>query len=382
MNKINNPSKRICFIIDSLNGGGAERVVLNLAQQLIKMNNTVSIVLIRDEVDYNIDIDYFGVHILSKNGKVSKLFNKFKLSRLLLDKVRELELQNGNFNLFVSHLEESDKVSKIARLPNLYHCYHGVMSSFVYNKYKNKTGIKRIYRKFKYSWQCKKQYNNTNIITVSDGVKNDLLQFGIIPKSIQTIYNPFDFNEIIKKSYEYNINEREYIVCVARFAKAKRHDVLIEAYVKSNISEKLILLGATDKPSDEENLKYIKTLIKKYNLESKINFQGFIANPYPWIKQAKCLVLSSEHEALPTVLIESLIIRTPVVSTNCPVGPAEILTNNLESFLSPVNDTDKLAKNIKNCVDNPPIISNRHIKKFDSKSIAQKYLELCNNDQV
>jgi len=90
------------------------------------------------------------------------------------------------------------------------------------------------------------------------------------------------------------------------------------------------------------------------------------------------MVLSSDYEGLPTVLIESLILKTPVISTNCLSGPSEILIDKLEPFLSPIGDINALAKNIKNMVDNPVKITNKYIDKFSAEKSAEQYLSLCN----
>jgi len=367
--------KNIGFVIDSLNGGGAERVVLNLTKKIVELGHVVHIFILKDEVDYKIDRNVFKLHIISNTGKVHpiRFFNKRKLATLLRKKIDE---QDVKFNLFVSHLEMSDEVSKIANLPNLYHCVHGVISQFVESKYKNTKGFKKFRRKIKYFYKMKKQYDNTNLITVSKGVADDLIKFGIKPHSYTTIYNPFDFDIIRKNAREEDVDEDNYIICVARFAKDKGHDLLIKAYADSNIEQKLLLLGTTDKPSDEEQLVNLKNLIHELHLEDKVIFKGFIANPYPWIKKAKTLVLSSNHEALPTVLIESLILNTQVVSTNCPTGPAEILEGDLSQFLSPVGDIEALSANIKKAIDNPVNITSKQIDKFFAKEVAEQYIKL------
>ncbi len=366
----------IGFVIDSLNGGGAERALLNLTKNIVELGHIVHVFILRDEIDYKIDRSIFKLHVISENGKIhpNKFINRRKLAKMLLNKIDE---QNIEFSLFVSHLELSDEVTKIAQLPNLYHCVHAVISKFIESKYKNTQGIKKLRRRFKYFLKMKIQYDNTKIITVSHGVADDLKRFGIKPKSCITIFNPYDFDYINQRANEEVIAEDDFIVCVARFAKDKRHDLLIKAYASSNIEQKLLLFGTTDKPSDEENLKNLKNMIHALNLEDKVIFKGFVENPYPWIKKAKALILSSNHEALSSVLVESLILNTQVVSTNCPTGPSEILEGDLSQFLSPVDDAVKLASNIKKAIDCPIEITNKYYDKFNGKEIAKQYLSLA-----
>jgi glycosyltransferase involved in cell wall biosynthesis len=217
------------------------------------------------------------------------------------------------------------------------------------------------------------------MIAVSHGVKKDILDFGIKPKKIVSIYNPFDIEEIRKKSLDSDINipKEKYIINVARFSTQKRHDILIKAYAMANIEHKLVLLGTTDKPADEENLNNLKTLITNLNIEDKVVFLGFVANPYVWLKNAELFVLSSDLEGLANVLVESLIVKTMVVSTDCPFGPSEVLTGELSSFLSPVRDVESLSKNIIRALKEPVTITEDHVSKFSAEIIAKQYLALA-----
>ncbi|WP_423811201.1 glycosyltransferase [Providencia rettgeri] len=85
-------------------------------------------------------------------------------------------------------------------------------------------------------------------------------------------------------------------------------------------------------------------MVNSLNLTKYIHFIGFISNVYPYIKNSKGLLLTSDSEGLPTVLIESLILNTPVISTNCPTGPNEILIYN-NSFLVNINRDEELIEN-------------------------------------
>jgi len=373
--------KNICFIIDSFSGGGAERVVLNLAMAIHKLKHKVHIVILENKISYEVDYESYVLHILTKDRKLSKnkFWNKVLLSRKLKKMIQNIESRYGAFDLIVSNLEDSDKTSSMARLNNLYHCYHISMQQFLKDKTKHKIYIKHLYRKLKENTRHKKLYDNSNMIAVSNGVKEDILNFGIKPKKIVSIYNPFDIEEIRRKSLESDdrIPKEKYIINVARFSTQKRHDVLIKAYAKSKIEHKLVLMGTTDKPADEVNLQNLKTLIKNLKLDEKIIFTGFVKNPYVWLKNAELFVLSSDLEGLANVLVEALIVDTMVVSTDCPFGPSEVLTGDLKKFLSPVADEDALSNNIVKALNEPVQITENHIAKFNSEIIAKQYLALA-----
>lgn len=122
-------------------------------------------------------------------------------------------------------------------------------------------------------------------------------------------------------------------------------------------------------------MEYIKTK----GLEQRVILKDFTSNPYPYIKNSKGLVLSSRLEGLPTVLIEALALGVPVASTDCPTGPKEILTDELAEFLSPVDDVNALANNLRKLVEHPPKITAQHIAKFSKEVNLPKYLSLLGN---
>ena len=361
--------KNICLVIDNLVGGGAERSIITLASALSKLGHRVDVIIFEDRIDYVLDNIDFNIHIVKKTKHPIRFIQSRQMVKDLRRKIKALNVQ---FDLCLANKTFSDKFCQRAKLPNLYHCIRGAVSKMNEEGYTNDSGVRRLRRKIKHSFWVRRLYKNTRLITVSKGVENDLLDFGIKPKSVQTIYNPFDFENIREQAEEYRINEDDYIIHIGRFHIQKRHDVLIHAYQKSGIKEKLLLLG------DDKNLvgKKIHQLVRDLNLENKVIFKGFHPNPYPYIKNAKALILSSYFEGLGRVLVEALILKIPVVSTDCP-GSSEVLTDELGQFLSPVGNIEALAKNIKKVIEYSPKIKKQHFEKFSAEVCAKKYLTLC-----
>ncbi|SMN01890.1 Glycosyltransferase [uncultured Candidatus Thioglobus sp.] len=366
--------------------------MLSLATKMAQMGNRVDIITLFDNIeDYQFNkIENLNIHHLTNNpnnnkrnktifARVYTRILKFRADKQhnsdvvknadkLLNKIREL---NVNFDLFISNLIDTDEVCTQASLPNLYYCIHGSISEEIkFNNLRNKF-VALFYLKRDLTF-IKKLYKNKRLITVSSEMADDLLTLGIMPKSVQTIYNPFDFNYIHQQADFYLPSEQDYIIHIGRFGPEKRHDILLKAYKRSGISNKLLLLG-------DYNSRYgskTRQLSIKLGLQNRVIFKGFNQNPYPYIKYAKALILSSDSEGLPTVLIEALILKTPVVSTNCLTGPSEILVDELEEFLSPVGDINGLAKNIKKVLNYPVEITDKYITKFDADKIVQQYLAL------
>ena len=219
----------------------------------------------------------------------------------------------------------------------------------------------------------KKIYKQKSLLTVSNTIIKDLDKLEINYGFVECIYNPFDFDAIRAKVDNTQINDvpSEYLISASAFRYVKRHDVLLDAYKHLNTQIKLVLLC-------DKNKKLLK-MIKERNLQDKIIVTGFKTNPYPYIKNAKCLILSSEREGLPTVLIESLILGTPVVSTDCISGPSEILIGSLSKYLAKVNDFNDLSNKIEELLkDELLIIEEKYIDKFHEKNVLKKYLSLIN----
>ncbi|UJF18227.1 glycosyltransferase [Vibrio sp. SS-MA-C1-2] len=165
------------------------------------------------------------------------------------------------------------------------------------------------------------------------------------------------------------IPKGDYLIHIGRFVKQKRHDILFQAI--ANMENKLPVVILCHKPEKA------MALAKKFNIEDRLIFPSFQKNPYPWIKNAKALLLSSDFEGLPTVLIESLICDTPVVSTDCPHGPKEILLNEQEEFLVHRENFVNLALKTDKILKQPPNIKNAKILDLvTADNISRQYLNL------
>jgi glycosyltransferase involved in cell wall biosynthesis len=118
-------------------------------------------------------------------------------------------------------------------------------------------------------------------------------------------------------------------------------------------------------------------MIEARGLGQRVTVAGFQPNPYPWIAGADLLVLCSDHEGLPNVIIEALAVGTPVVSTDCPSGPREILGDALAQCLVQVGDMAALAHAISAALVDPPDISGIDLARFDSQTVSAAYERLA-----
>ena len=343
--------------------GGAGKFIITLASALKKMHAEVHVMIYSDNIDYVIPEGIY-FHLLKRNGELIK--GKKEIVEAVKHKIGEI----GKVDFLMSNSSPANRLLSMLDHPNIYHCVHSAETK----TYKGFTGFfKERWRKMKY----KKLYSHKNLITVSKGLEAYILEsIQAKPKSIQTIYNPFDFEEIHRLAEESvtEIPDIPYLIHVGRFDMvSKRHDILLKAYKQADVPHKLVLLGEGD-----DKVK-IETLVRELGLQSKVLFQGYTDNPYVWLKHAELLVFSSDFEGFGRVLAEALIVGTPVVSTDCPSGPSEILTGVLKEFLVPPGDVNALALKIRQALQQYPDMEEIDMTWLRNDVIAKQYMSLIDS---
>ncbi len=190
-----------------------------------------------------------------------------------------------------------------------------------------------------------------HVIAVSQGVEKNLIDSNSISSdSITTIYNPIIGNLQEKSTAKSLIvvnenfkNATYKIVCVGRLAPEKDYITMLKAFdiVKNSFNAHLLILGE----GDERPI--IETFIRDSGLSNFVTLIGFVEEPSSYISACDLLCLSSISEGFGNVLIEALSVGTPVISTDCPTGPREILKNGLWGDLINVGDYIEMSEAIK-----------------------------------
>jgi glycosyltransferase involved in cell wall biosynthesis len=370
-------SFHILLAIDSLIDRGSEKVTIDLGEAFLDLGHKVSIIIYEDIVNLNVDIRIKVFKLNPANRNYPRIFSRLtdnKNIRLFKEMLNSIELEYGNVNLILSALPRMDRILSRIKDDRIYHVIHSplsIQSGIQDNKWHKK--ISRI-------WHMKRIYDRRQIIAVSDGVKDDLIKYvKVRPSFIRTIYNPFHFDKIKKLATQSTIQKTEllpkdYIIHVGTFTlRVKRQDLLIKAFAQSRLNCKLVLLG---KGKDE---KEIRELIKKYSLNNRVIIAGFHTNPYPWIKHARLLVLTSRYEGFGNVLVEAMSLGTPTLSTNCG-GPSEILIDDMQDCLVLNGSAKALAKKMYSFYLKPPQINRKSLDRFEASHIAQEYLKLISHN--
>jgi glycosyltransferase involved in cell wall biosynthesis len=358
-----------CFaiVIDTLSGGGAEQVMLRLAATLIAQGHKVKFIVINPIVSHSIPHDIELIFVRKPGLRRGWKWLYYRRTANELQKILDDLNAQQPIVALLSNLPETDRITRHLQDYLVFHCIH---NSFYQSQLKNKKG--RIAR-----WIKKKRlqliYNNKQLIFVSEGAKEEFEQLiGIIPASSQVIYNPFPLTEIQHLTNAHPIDYKNYFIHVGRFNRQKRHDKLLQIYAESGLTNPLLLIGE----GNAEQTNDIKQLIHRYGLENQVVITGFQQNPFPYIHQAIALLLTSDYEGLPTVIIEALICGTPVVSYDCPSGPREILEGSLREFLIPFDDSAKFIDKLTALAANPRRVSpeDANLNRFEATNIANQYI--------
>ena len=365
---------RILMIIDGLPGGGAEKTVLTLSKGLVGMGHQVSVFSLRRVCDYEIPegVDYQV--ILDTCKKPWRKLTELSRRAALLDNAIVEAQKKGSFDLVFSHLHKTDRIVALTKsIPRekLWYCVHGMFS---YSYLKHRQGFSRWLKRKK----IQHVYHNSNVIGVSQAVLHDIsTNFGITLSKSAVIHNPFDIDGIHLKATEpCEMAGKDYLIHVGRFHEHKRHDRLIKAYALSVIQAPLVLMGN----GSEERIAQLKAIATAAGVSDRVMFNSFVPNPYPWIANARMLVLSSDCEGFGNVLVEALICQTPAVSTLCPGGPVEILTGELARGLSGMSDRE-LADTMSDIYNNPPNIDTTTIESYSIGAICRQYLSLATEER-
>lgn len=371
----------ILVLINEFERGGAERVASNLLNYLPKKfsgSKFYLFLLEKSQIVYPIP-DHVEI-IFGSSFHSRQIFKFFKL-RLLALRLRKV-VREKNITLVLSFLTRANYVNALALSKATSH--HAIISerntpSWVYPKGTLAGMVNRLMIKYLYN-KC------SRIIAVSEGVRNDLVSnFKIPEKRISVIYNPFDIEKIEDAAREtadhpwFREGEFRVVVNVGRLERQKNQQLLINAFqsVAERLADaRLLIIG-----EGKERAKLTR-LINRLGLREKIDLTGLKVNPFAFLAKAHVFVLSSSAEGFPNVLVEAMICGCPVISTDCQSGPAEIIKNNENGILVPVNDKKAMSEAMINLLGDAEmrtafrVQGQKCARNFNLDSIVRQYAAL------
>jgi glycosyltransferase involved in cell wall biosynthesis len=185
------------------------------------------------------------------------------------------------------------------------------------------------------------------VVAVSDGVRDDLVaNIGLPPHLVHVLHNPVvtpQLTTLARMEADhawFRPGEPPVVLAAGRLTGQKDFTTLLYAFdeVRRHHSCRLVILGEGPERAD------LESLVRQLGLVGHCDLPGFVDNPYAFMRRARLFVLSSAWEGLPGVLIQAMACGTPVLSTDCPSGPREILDDGRLGALVPVNDPEALAQ--------------------------------------
>lgn len=229
----------------------------------------------------------------------------------------------------------------------------------------NTSIVRRILMRLAYGWA-------TTIVTVSRGVGDDLAAVGLPRNRLLAIPNPIDVLRVRRLADEPQPRPmRPYIVALGRLTVQKDHATLLEAYAVSAVraTHSLVIIG------EGPERQALESRMETLGLVGEARLAGALANPYPLVKGASLMVLSSRWEGYPNVLLEALAVGTPVVSTDCPAGPSELLGGGRYGRLVPVGDAVALAQAMADELAAPSPDTDHVLDQHRPSVVAARYAD-------
>lgn len=334
---------RVTFFMPTLGGGGAERVTVNLVQEFANRGFDIDLVLVRAEGAYLSEVPS-AVRIIGLGA-----------SRILASLPQLVTyFREEQPDAFLSALESANIVALWAHRwagsdARIVVATHNTLSVIARNARRLQDRVVPFLARRFYPWA-------DGVVTVSEGAAEDLRRVANLPEDhVRVIYNPIVTPELLARTKEegnhpwLQSKERPVVLGIGRLTSQKNFPLLLRAFaeVRRQREARLIILGEGEDRGD------LGALAKRLDIDSDVDLPGFVDNPLAYLREASVFALSSNFEGLPTVLIEALACGCPIVSTNCPSGPEEILEGGQWGTLVPTGDKDKLAAAIIETIDSP-----------------------------
>ena len=336
----------ILFVINSLAGGGAERVLSRLLalSEPYAERYRISLALL-DKVDTAYPIpDFVTVHQLDSRGGFWRSI--LELRRLVRAADPDLRLS------FLTRANVANRFAAPRR------AVPWIVSERINTSAHLGTGLRALVVKALVRLTYPRA---TRVIAVSRGVGEELVRhYGVDRARIDVVANPVDLDAIRAEGAKPDALAiaDPFVFAMGRLTGSKNHAMLMRAFARSGLAGRLVIAG--EGPDRDALL----ACAQRLGIADRVDLPGFLANPYATMRRARVFALSSNVEGFPNALVEALALGVPSVATNCPDGPAEILAGKSLAEISglvvaeagvivPVDDDRLLADALKMLFEGP-----------------------------
>ncbi len=340
----------LAIFLPSLTGGGAERAMLNLARSFSQRGILVDLVLLSregayiDQVPSNVRVIDFGGRKLAMSFHLLWNYLHQEKPTILMTTLDEPSLA-ALWIRALSRLIQADR--HVSNMPIIVNVQNNISTESQHSK-RWKTRLMPLFAKLFFPWA-------EAIVPVSEGVGEDLIHLGIPAEQVKVIHNPIVTPALFSQASEpiehpwLIPGHVPILVAVGRLTQQKDFSTLLQAFAKARAIRpmKLIILGEGELRSE------LEALMHQLDIQEHVSLPGFVANPFAYVARSDLFVLSSLFEGLPTVLIEAMAVGTPVVATDCPSGPYEILQGGQYGPLVKMSSINELASAILLRLDQP-----------------------------
>jgi glycosyltransferase involved in cell wall biosynthesis len=362
---------KLVVLVRALEGGGAQRDAILLANALAAADVPVTILTLCAQGSLKNLVDPC-VPIVDVPGK--RMRHAVMHLRRTIDALRPQLILSSEAGLNLFCLAAVRSLPRDAR-PKV--ILREVSSPSIALKHGTYWQNRLAYRVLRYAYR----YADL-IITLTDAARRDLIANFATPAckvatmSSNAVITPQAAERIRHWDGETG-REPDLIASVARLAPEKNHQLLLTALARIGTGRPWRLAIMGDGPERARLIERTKTL----GLTDRVKFVGYVDDPYPWLMRARVAVCTSHHEGLCNTIIEALACGTPVVSTDCPVGPREILQSGRYGTLVPTGDPGALSAAILHAMDAP--IDRAHLMarahNYTTKRAADCFLKIISD---
>lgn len=360
-------NRKIAIFVSFSGSGGVERMVLNLAKGLVDLGADIDMIPVRTESTHlenlppSVRIIEFGAsHTLGSLPALVRYLKSERPDALLAAKDR------ANTTAVLAR--------RLAGVPTRLVLRMGTTVSAA-------MAGRHLVKERAWYLRMRMLYPSADaVVAVSRGVAKDLEKnAGLSPSLLRVIPNPVITPELLSMSEEpsghpwFREGAVPVLLAVGRLTRQKDFPTLLRAFalVRKSRPCRIIILGeGRDRAS-------LESLAAQLGIRDDLAMPGFVQNPYAYMSRAALFVLSSRWEGSPNVLTEALALGTPVVSTNCPSGPEEILDHGRFGPLVPMGDSEAMAHAILTTLDAPleKSLLKSSVRAYTVEESSRRYLE-------